>query len=290
MARPSKKKRLEAMDVVAAVVLTFIALLVAFPFWTALVTSLVDAASYARNPVQLYPHGFTLKNYQYILEYSTLMNSYGKTIIVVVTGFVYAMFISLTMAYGLSFRQYPGKRFFFVYVLITMYFSGGLLPTYLLMKNLGLVDSLVGIVLLCGVSTFNIVVIKNGIEQLPESLSEAARIDGANDVVIFVRIILPLITPIIATFGLFIAVGYWNEWFWSMLLLTDNDAKTLQIVLRTIVSNNEADFDNTVYDNTSFNQGIKMAAVMVVMLPVMVIYPFIQKYFAKGMLVGAIKM
>ncbi len=290
MARPSKKKRLEAMDVVAAVVLTFIALLVAFPFWTALVTSLVDAASYARNPVQLYPHGFTLKNYQYILEYSTLMNSYGKTIIVVVTGFVYAMFISLTMAYGLSFRQYPGKRFFFVYVLITMYFSGGLLPTYLLMKNLGLVDSLVGIVLLCGVSTFNIVVIKNGIEQLPESLSEAARIDGANDVVIFVRIILPLITPIIATFGLFIAVGYWNEWFWSMLLLTDNDAKTLQIVLRTIVSNNEADFDNTVYDNTTFNQGIKMAAVMVVMLPVMVIYPFIQKYFAKGMLVGAIKM
>ena len=200
------------------------------------------------------------------------------------------MFISLTMAYGLSFRQYPGKRFFFVYVLITMYFSGGLLPTYLLMKNLGLVDSLVGIVLLCGVSTFNIVVIKNGIEQLPESLSEAARIDGANDVVIFVRIILPLITPIIATFGLFIAVGYWNEWFWSMLLLTDNDAKTLQIVLRTIVSNNEADFDNTVYDNTTFNQGIKMAAVMVVMLPVMVIYPFIQKYFAKGMLVGAIKM
>ena len=290
MARPSKKKRLEAMDVVAAVVLTFIALLVAFPFWTALVTSLVDAASYARNPVQLYPHGFTLKNYQYILEYSTLMNSYGKTIIVVVTGFVYAMFISLTMAYGLSFRQYPGKRFFFVYVLITMYFSGGLLPTYLLMKNLGLVDSLVGIVLLCGVSTFNIVVIKNGIEQLPESLSEAARIDGANDVVIFVRIILPLITPIIATFGLFIAVGYWNEWFWSMLLLTDNDAKTLQIVLRTIDSNNEADFDNTVYDNTTFNQGIKMAAVMVVMLPVMVIYPFIQKYFAKGMLVGAIKM
>ncbi len=290
MARPSKKKRLEAMDVVAAVVLTFIALLVAFPFWTALVTSLVDAASYARNPVQLYPHGFTLKNYQYILEYSTLMNSYGKTIIVVVTGFVYAMFISLTMAYGLSFRQYPGKRFFFVYVLITMYFSGGLLPTYLLMKNLGLVDSLVGIVLLCGVSTFNVVVIKNGIEQLPESLSEAARIDGANDVVIFVRIILPLITPIIATFGLFIAVGYWNEWFWSMLLLTDNDAKTLQIVLRTIVSNNEADFDNTVYDNTTFNQGIKMAAVMVVMLPVMVIYPFIQKYFAKGMLVGAIKM
>lgn len=290
MARPSKKKRLEAMDVVAAVVLTFIALLVAFPFWTALVTSLVDAASYARNPVQLYPHGFTLKNYQYILEYSTLMNSYGKTIIVVVTGFVYAMFISLTMAYGLSFRQYPGKRFFFVYVLVTMYFSGGLLPTYLLMKNLGLVDSLVGIVLLCGVSTFNVVVIKNGIEQLPESLSEAARIDGANDVVIFVRIILPLITPIIATFGLFIAVGYWNEWFWSMLLLTDNDAKTLQIVLRTIVSNNEADFDNTVYDNTTFNQGIKMAAVMVVMLPVMVIYPFIQKYFAKGMLVGAIKM
>jgi putative aldouronate transport system permease protein len=203
------------------------------------------------------------------------------------------MAVSLMTAYGLSYKDYPGKKLMFILVLIPMYFTGGLLPTYLLMKNLNMVGSLWGIILLCGITPFNIIIIKNGIDQLPDELSEAARMDGAGEVYIFARVLVPLLAPVIATFSLFYAVDYWNEWFWSMLLLTKPETKTLQIILRTIVASSQDAASGSVaaaYDNVAFSQGIKMAAVVVAMLPIMLVYPFLQKYFAKGMLVGAVKM
>lgn len=288
-----KRKKFEALDIISFVVLTLLLIVIVLPFYSAFVTSLTSSASYARAPVQFFPHEFTLDSYRYVFENASLISGYGNTIFITVIGVVLSMVISLMTAYGLAYKDYPGKKLMFVLVLIPMYFTGGLLPTYLLMKNLNMISSLWGIILLCGVTPFNIIIIKNGIDQLPDELTEAARIDGAGEIYIFVRVLVPLLAPVIATFSLFYAVDYWNEWFWSMLLLTKPDTRTLQIILRTIVASSQDAASGSVasaYDNVAFSQGIKMAAVVVAMLPIMLVYPFLQRYFAKGMLVGAVKM
>ncbi len=288
-----KRKKLEALDIISFIVLTILLIIIVLPFYTAFVTSFTTSSSYARSPVQFFPHEFTLDSYRYVFENASLLTGYGNTILITVIGVVLSMLVSLMTAYGLSYKDYPGKKLMFILVLIPMYFSGGLLPTYLMMKNLDLLNNPWGIILLCGVTPFNIIIIKNGIDQLPDELSEAARIDGAGEIFIFARVLIPLLAPVIATFSLFYAVDYWNEWFWSMLLLTKPDAKTLQIMLRSIVSSSQDAASGSVaaaYDNVAFSQGIKMASVVVAMLPIMLVYPFLQKHFAKGMLVGAVKM
>lgn len=288
-----KRKKLEALDIISFVLLTIMLIIVVLPFYSAFVTSLTSSASYARSPVQLFPYEFSLDSYRYVFENSSLISGYLNTIFITAIGVVLSMAVSLMTAYGLSYKDYPGKKLMFTLVLIPMYFTGGLLPTYLLMKNLDMINKLWGIILLCGITPFNIIIIKNGIDQLPDELSEAARMDGAGEIYIFVRVLVPLLAPVIATFSLFYAVDYWNEWFWSMLLLTKPETKTLQIILRTIVASSQDAASGSVaaaYDNVAFSQGIKMAAVVVAMLPIMLVYPFLQKYFAKGMLVGAVKM
>ena len=202
------------------------------------------------------------------------------------------MSVSVMMAYAFSRRQYPGKRLFFLLMMFTMFFSGGMIPTYLQMKSLGLIDSRWGIILFVGVSSYNIVVLKSGFEQTPPDLEEAAKIDGANDLVIFFSVMLPLQGPLLATFTLFTAVAYWNEWFWSMLLINSSGKMTLQTVLRSIVAEAAAaaDVSTGEADLDVFSQGVKMAAVMMAMVPIMCFYPFLQKYFVKGVMVGSIKM
>jgi putative aldouronate transport system permease protein len=288
-----KRKKFEALDIISFIMLTLLLIIVILPFYSAFVTSLTSSASYARSPVQLFPYEFSLDSYRYVFENSALVSGYLNTIFITAIGVALSMAVSLMTAYGLSYKDYPGKKLMFILVLIPMYFTGGLLPTYLLMKNLDMVGKLWGIILLCGITPFNIIIIKNGIDQLPDELSEAARMDGAGEIYIFARVLVPLLAPVIATFSLFYAVDYWNEWFWSMLLLTKPETKTLQIILRTIVASSQDAASGSVaaaYDNVAFSQGIKMAAVVVAMLPIMLVYPFLQKYFAKGMLVGAVKM
>lgn len=248
--------------------------------------------SYVKNPVQFVPQSFTLENYSYVIERMDILNGYRNTLTIVLAGTAITMLISLTYAYALAMKNYPGKRFFFLLLLTTMYFSGGLIPTYLLLRDLKLINNLFSIIFICGVSPFNIIIMKNGIEQLPESLDEVARLDGASEWQVFTRITVPLIKPIVVTFSLFAAVGYWNEWYWSMIVLTKPATKTLQLMLRTIVDSVETlEMDISASDYTEvFSQGMKMAAVVLTMLPVMVVYPFLQKHFAAGILVGAVKM
>lgn len=288
-----KTRKYDAIDIFCFVSLTLLLFAIVMPFYSAIVTSFTTSASYARAPVQFFPHDFTLDSYRFVMESPSLISGYLNTIFVTALGTVFSMVVSLLTAYGLSYKDYPGKKFLFLLVLTPMYFSGGLLPTYLVMKNLGLINSLWGIIFLCGITSFNIIILKNGIDQLPQELSEAARIDGAGELYIFARVLLPLLTPVLATISLYYAVDYWNEWFWSMMLLTKPDAKTIQSILRGIVASSQDAASGSVaaaYDNVAFSQGIKMAAVVVTMLPIMVVYPFLQKYFAKGMLVGAVKM
>lgn len=286
------RKKITYGDVIVSAVLILLAVIVFFPFYNAIVISVETNRAYALSPVSLYPLELSWTNYDYLIQKGQIWTGYQNTIFITVVGTALSMFAMVMMAYVFSRRKFPGKKLFFILMMVTMFFSGGMIPTYLVLKNLGFIDSLWGIVLMCGVSAYNIIILKSGFEQTPVELEEAAKIDGANDLTIFFKVMLPLQSALLATFTLFTAVAYWNEWFWSMLLINSSNKMTLQTVLRAIVAEASATADVSTgeADLDVFTQGVKMAAVMMTMLPIMCFYPFLQKYFVKGVLVGSVKM
>lgn len=285
-------KRFSAGDAVIWILLTLLALITFLPFYNAVVISFETNRAYALNPVSLYPADFTMVNYEYLVAKGQIAVGYGNTLFVTLTGTALSMMAMVMAAYVFSRKKFPGKKPLFLLMLFTMFFSGGMIPTYLQFKQLKLIDSLWSVILYSGVSVYSIIILKNGFEQTPVELEEAAKIDGANDLTVFFRVMLPLQSALLATFTLFTAVGYWNEWFWSMLLINSGSKLTLQPVLRAIVAQSAAFEDASAGEaaSDSFSQGIKMAAVMMTMLPIMCFYPFLQKYFVKGVLVGSVKM
>lgn len=290
--RKPGRKRFSAGDAVIWILLTLLALITFLPFYNAVVISFETNRAYALNPVSLYPADFTMVNYEYLVAKGQIAVGYGNTLFVTLTGTALSMMAMVMAAYVFSRKTFPGKKPLFLLMLFTMFFSGGMIPTYLQFKQLKLIDSLWSVILYSGVSVYNIIILKNGFEQTPVELEEAAKIDGANDLTVFFRVMLPLQSALLATFTLFTAVGYWNEWFWSMLLINSGSKLTLQPVLRAIVAQSAAFEDASAGEaaSDSFSQGIKMAAVMMTMLPIMCFYPFLQKYFVKGVLVGSVKM
>lgn len=291
MNQKPKKKPVTAGDVIVIVILTLMALLIFLPFYNSIIISFESPQAYALHPVSLYPVDFSMKNYSYLLEKGQIGTGYKNTIFITGIGSIYGMAVSVMTAYAFSRKKFPGKKPLFFLMMLTMFFNGGMIPTYLQLKNMGLIDSLWGVILPLGVSTYNIIVLKSGFEQTPPELEEAAKIDGANDLIIFFRIMLPLQGALLATFFLFTAVAYWNEWFWSMLLINSGSKMTLQTVLRAIICEATVDADISSGDVTDlFSQGVKMAAVVMTMVPIMCVYPFLQKYFVKGVMIGAVKM
>lgn len=288
-----KRKRLQPFDWVVFIILTLLVIIIAVPVYLTLITAFVPEGSYIQNPVQFFPKELTLSNFQYIIQKCNLWNCYKNSIINTVLCTLYGLICTVSMGYGLSFRNFPGRKVIFCLLVFTMFFGGGLLPDYLLAKNLHLINSRWGVILWGGVGVFNVIIVKNNIENLPGELKDAARIDGAGEVALFFKIILPLLKPTIATFTLFFAVAAWNDYFWPMLMLQSNDLRTLPLMLRTIIVSDTIDtssFNATISEELrAFNEGIKMAGVLLTMLPVMCIYPFLQKYFAKGMLIGSVK-
>lgn len=287
------RKKLDAFDVAVIIVLTVLMLIVVVPVYLALVTAFVTEGSYITHPVQFFPRQVTLANFQYIIEKCNLLSCYGNSIINTVLSVAYGLFCTVSMGYGLSFKNFPGRKLVFLYLVFTMFFGGGLLPDYLLARNLHLINTRWAVILWGGVGTYNVIIIKNNIENIPMELKEAAYIDGAGEVRTFFQVILPLLKPTIATFTLFFAVAAWNDYFWPMLMLQSNSLRTLPLMLRTLVISDTLDtsaFNATISEELrSFSEGIKMAGVLLTMLPVMCVYPFLQKHFVKGMLVGSIK-
>ena len=193
-------------------------------------------------------------------------------------------------AYAFS-RKFPGRRILFMIAIFSMYFGGGLVPTYLNLKSLHLLNTHTGVIMLTLVSVSHIIIIMKGFEAVPKELEEAAIIDGANDFVVFWKVKLPLNKPTLATYTLFTFVDLWNGWYWPMLILTDSDKSLLQVYLRNIV-NSASRIAGTAdaVAGSSFSMGVQMACILVVILPVMLIYPYVQKYFVKGIYVGSVKM
>lgn len=286
-----KGKKITLFDVVISTIMTILVILIIVPFWNAIVISFSTNEFYINNRFALWPGDFTLSNYTALFSRgSGLLTAYGNTIWVSVVGTIAGMVVMTSAAYAFS-RRFPGRRILFMIAIFSMYFGGGLVPTYLNLKSLHLLNSFAGVIMLTLVSVSHIIIIMKGFEAVPKELEEAAVIDGANDLTIFVKVMLPLNKPTLATYALFTFVDLWNGWYWPMLILTDSDKSLLQVFLRNIV-NSASRISGTAdaVSGSSFSMGVQMACILVVILPVMLIYPYVQKYFVKGIYVGSVKM
>ena len=268
-----------------------VALIMILPFLYILAGSFATEAELTARSFFIWPNEFSLEAYRYTFSTPTFLRSLFVTVGVTVVGTMIQLFTTLTMAYPLSRTDMPGRRFFLNMVIFCMLFSGGMIPTFLVVKNLKLLDSYWALILPIAVSPFNLLIIKNFFQELPKELEEAARIDGSSDIGVFVKIILPLSKPTIATFTLFYAVGIWNDFMSGLLYISDNRKWPIQLLLRQItMSSSGANALGTMDMNyTPPEQGIKFAVIVIATVPILLFYPFLQKHFAKGLLVGSVK-
>lgn len=289
--RRGMNTRLEILDVVFLVILTGFAILIVVPFINVLAISFSTQKEYLNNPMLLFPTQPTLSNYRELFADGRIWIGYRTTLLFLLVGLPINMFLSTCTAYGLSRPAYPFKKVLVYMVVITMLFNGGIIPMYLLMKQLSLTNTVWSVVLASGVNSFYLIIMRNYFMSLPESIMESAKLDGAGEWRILLRIVLPVSSPIIATIALFYAVDRWNEWFNPMIFIRSNNMVALQLVLRSIVTDMRVgdSLPTGALGEIKFSDGMRMAAVIMTMLPIMCVFPFLQKHFAKGILLGAIK-
>lgn len=288
-----RKWRFDAVDIFVVILLTFWMFLIIIPFVNAISISFATQKEYVDNPLMLFPSQPTLQSYEMLFNDYRTWTGFRTSFLLVLVGVPLNMLLTTVLAYGTSRGDYPGKRIIIGGILFTMLFNGGIIPLYLQMKELGLTNTIWSVVLAGTVNVFYFVIMRNYFQSLPESLIESARLDGAGEGRILFHIILPLSKPIIATLTLFYLVDRWNEWYNALIFIRDTEMQPLQLVLRSIVM--ESSIVNNVTSAAAmeqmknFDMGVKMAAVIVTILPVMCVYPFLQKHFAQGVMVGAVK-
>lgn len=238
----------------------------------------------------LIPHTFTLEAYHYIFQTGTVINAIMRTVGVTLVGTLVHLFFTFTMAYALSKPFLKGRSVVLKMVIFTMLFGGGMIPTYMLIKNLHLLNSYWALMLPGAISPFNLMIVRNSFQEFPTELIESAKIDGCSEIETFIRIVLPLSKPTIATFALFYAVGLWNDFFSSFLYIADSNKWTIQVILRQITLMSATSLDSVVENIIEVpKKAVKLAAIAITTLPILCVYPFLQKHFAKGMMVGSIK-
>ena len=285
-AGPSAK--IGGFDIVLFFILLIFALLIIFPFYYLFLVSVTPREIYANSPFLIWTPEISFESYRAVFENKAIWNGLGITLILLFGGTLYQLFFTVITGYALSRNNWFGKNFVMNMILVTMFFGGGLIPYYVLIRSLGMIDTIWVMIIPGAIDTFNMLLMRNYFATLPKELEESARVDGANDVQIFVKIFLPLSLPMLATIGLFFAVGNWNSWYNGMLFNQSQNLKTLQQVLQSIVM-----VRNTVIPNPNpgkvNTESIKMAAIFFTILPMMCFYPFLQRYFVKGIVVGAIK-
>lgn len=264
------------------------------PFFNAIAISLSSSAAVRSAAIGLWPVDFQLDAYRMLMNSATFIRSFANTVFLTVINTFLVIIVSLSTAYALSSKNMVLRKTVFYYIIFTMFFSGGLIPTYLLVYNLGITNSYWALILPGIVSGFYVIVFKNVIDQLPRELLESGEMDGAGDFRMLFQIVLPLVLPMTMAFTIFSAVGYWNEWFGVLLYIRDSQYWTLQFQLRDILvtSTVSQDLNMDLREQLGLSvhpENLKMAALMITVLPIITVYPFVQKYFIHGQLVGAVK-
>lgn len=276
-------------DIVVYAILLGVAIITIVPFLQVATISLSPAHVASSYGLHLFPKEIDLNGYKSILRYKTIWTSYGNTIMRTVLGTGISMILYVTGAYPLAKKYLPHRKFWTLFVIFTMYFSGGMIPMYLLINNwLKISNTIWALVLPGAMSAYNLIIVRNFFESIPDSLEESARIDGANDITILFKIIIPLSKPCLATVSLWCIVAHWNSWFDCMLYMKEESKYVLQYTLQRILIDGQVQDINLV-DVVVNTDSMKMAALMVSIIPIIIVYPFIQKYFTSGVMVGAVK-
>lgn len=289
-----RKEKNSFFDYVLYCIFIILALITLFPFYNVIILSVANTVSYAKHVPYLFPYTIDFTGYKTIINDMYFFKSFLVTLFVTVVGTSLNMIFSVATAYVLSRKQLPGRKFFLTYILFTMLFSGGMIPTYLIVCKLGLSNSVWSMIFPTMLNTFYIIIMKNYFQGLPVSLEEAARIDGANDFQILTRIYLPISKPFMATFALFYAVERWNEWWNAYLYIIDKDLKPLQLYLKDVLILYDTQLASQLKSMAEakmqiFSQSIQMSTILITMIPILCVYPFVQKYFVKGIMIGSIK-
>lgn len=270
--------------------LTILAAICLFPFLNIIASSFATPAEMAQKRFILFPETFSLDAYRYVLSTPTIFRSLFVSIGITFFGTILSMIVTSLMAYGLSRKYLYGRGFVNFMIVFSMLFSGGMIPHFLVVKSLGLLNSYSSLILPVTVNAFNLIIMRNFFQALPDSLEESAKIDGASHMTIFSNIMMPLALPSIATISLFYAVSYWNTYMQAILYINDSDKWPIQVLLRQIVIvSSGLQVDGSMFDIVPPAQSVKMAVIVIATLPMLIVYPFIQKYFVKGALVGSVK-
>ncbi|MEZ0536471.1 carbohydrate ABC transporter permease [Caldicellulosiruptoraceae bacterium PP1] len=293
----TKKKNIEdkLFDLISYLFLILFALIILYPLYLIVVASVSDPNMVSNGQVWYFPKGFTLEGYKRIFEDNSILLGYMNTIIYAGLGAIISVAMTVSGAYPLSRKDFYGKNFFMAIFVFTMFFGGGLIPTYLLVKSLGMLDTVWAMVIPGAVSVWNLIITRTFFQtNIPEELREAAFIDGCSDFRYFIKIILPLSKPIISVLALFVIVGQWNGYFDALIYLSNEKKYPLQLVLRNILIQAEPQLGmmidvDTLAAKLKVRELIKYSAIIVSSVPLLVIYPFIQKYFVKGVMIGSIK-
>lgn len=287
------RKVYEVINVIILILVSFVML---YPFYYCIIASLSDNASVLAGRIGLWPIGTNIKSYKLVFGYEAVFHAYGNTILYTVLGTAISLILTVLGAYPLSRKDFYGRGVLTVFFSFTMFFSGGLIPTFLVVNALGMYNTIWAVVVPSAVSTMNMIIMRTFFQGIPDALEEAAVVDGATEMQTLRKIILPLSLPSIMTIGLFYAVGQWNSWFSAMIYLQDSKKYPLQLVLRQIVLQNQVNeiigtmAGSLTEDATQMvSENIKYTVIIVAVFPILCVYPFVQKYFVKGVMVGSIK-
>lgn len=289
MVRP----RFSIFDFLIYLLLILLSISFLYPIANQFALSISDAGDLGWQRVSVVPVGFDTDSYRALLSNDAILRYYVNTVKYAAVGTIIMLGATALMAYPLTFRELRGRKLVMILLVITMFFSGGLVPYYLLVLALGLVDTIWALVLPNAIAAWNVIIFRTFFRTVPGALRESAHIDGAGHFLVLFRIVLPLSKPLLATFVLFSLVGYWNDYFWALIFLRDQDKQPIQLFLRRIlVLVDLADLENTsalqVFDNFS-SRTVKAAALIVTITPILCVYPFLQKYFTKGLFIGSLK-
>lgn len=289
----------KVMLIVIYVFLSLLAFSALYPFWNAVAVSFNVGVDTAKGGVTFWPREFTTENYKIILQDDRLLNGFFISISRTIIGTATSIFMTALLAFGMTRTYLIGRKYYTLFFIFTLYFGGGLIPTYLLIRSLGLMDSFLVFIIPSLISVWNMIIFRTFFRGLPVGLEESAHIDGCSNWGIFFRIILPLSGPVIATLALLTAVGHWNDWFLPSIYITSDHLLPIQTILRQTLNANIVSGSSSVLDSASValldqarqitSKSLTMAMMIVVTLPIILVYPFVQKYFVKGVLVGSLK-
>lgn len=289
------KRTLSFPDVVLALLLGILALLTIFPFYQTFIVSFSSLSDVGSGHIFLWPQSIDLSSYRYLFKEGLVTKGLLVSIFVTIVGTAVNMIVTTAGAYAISKKSLPGRNFILNAVIFTMFFSGGLIPYFLTLQNLHLQNNLLVMILPAAVNAFNLILMKNFFNTIPQAIEESARIDGANDISILLRVVVPVSLPIIATITLFYAVDRWNEWWLAMLFINDPKYYPLQLVLRNAITNLSSLMNSAtaaqMAQGTSpiYAESVKSAIIIISAVPIVLIYPFIQRFFAQGLMLGSVK-